>query len=71
MEKQRKLPNVGQPDNPEQIPTDNPSLFDLYESELTVDPIPVEDQKIEQQDEKDKERTKDSSSSERKYKRGF
>ncbi|SDE62137.1 hypothetical protein SAMN02799630_05947 [Paenibacillus sp. UNCCL117] len=71
MEKPKQVDNVGRRENPEQIPTDQPSLFDLYESERTVDPIPLEDQKISQQDEKHKERTKSSSGSERKYERGY
>ncbi|MCZ8523295.1 MULTISPECIES: hypothetical protein [Paenibacillus] len=54
-------------DHPEQYPTDKPSLFDLYESEQTVDAIPVEDLTLEQQEEKNGEETKHRSSSERKY----
>lgn len=57
----------GKRDNPEGIPTEKESLFDKFISQRTVDPIPVEDQTIEQQDEKDKTRTKRDSSSERKY----
>jgi hypothetical protein len=60
----------GKRDNPEGIPTEKESLFDKFVSERTVDPIPVEDQTIEQQDEKDKERTKQDSHSERKYRTG-
>ncbi|GIO14523.1 hypothetical protein J19TS2_40780 [Cohnella xylanilytica] len=55
-------------DHPEQYPTDKKSLFDMWESERNVDPIPVEDLGIEQRDEKAREKTKDASSSERKYK---
>lgn len=58
-------------DHPEQYPTDQPSLFDLHESEQHVDPIPVEDLTLEQQEEKDKEGTKHRSSSDKKYHTGF
>ncbi|RQW10982.1 hypothetical protein EH198_14485 [Paenibacillus rhizophilus] len=58
-------------DHPEQYPTDNPSLFDLHEDELHSDPIPVEDLKLEKQEEPDKEATKHRSSSDKKYHTGF
>ncbi|MBB3110627.1 hypothetical protein FHS18_002694 [Paenibacillus phyllosphaerae] len=58
-------------DHPEQYPTDQPSLFDMWESERHVDAIPVEELKISQDDEKDKSHTKDQSSSARKYHSGF
>ncbi|RCX20354.1 hypothetical protein DFP94_10376 [Fontibacillus phaseoli] len=58
-------------DHPEQYPTEQPSLFDRFESERNVDPIPVEDLNLQVRDEKDKEATKQSSSSERKYHTGF
>lgn len=54
-------------DNPEGTPTEKESLFDKFLSERTVDPIPEEDQTIEQRDEKNKTRTKQDSHSERKY----
>ncbi|MCP3762239.1 hypothetical protein NLX67_07535 [Domibacillus sp. A3M-37] len=57
----------GKMDNPEQIDTDKESLYDKFEEEQNVDAIPLEDLKIEQRDEKDKHKTKDSSSSEKKY----
>lgn len=57
--------------HPEQYPTDKPSLFDLHESEMHVDPIPVEDLKFEVQEERNKEATKHHSSSEGKYHTGF
>ncbi|NIK79657.1 hypothetical protein FHS15_004818 [Paenibacillus castaneae] len=55
-------------DHPEQYPTDKESLFDKYKSQQTVDPIPVEDLKMEKQEEKNKDKTKHRSSSENKYK---
>ncbi|WP_090830676.1 MULTISPECIES: hypothetical protein [unclassified Bacillus (in: firmicutes)] len=58
-------------DNPEQYPTENESLFDKFESEKNVDPIPMEDLKIEKREEKDGHHTKNSSSSNEKYKTGM
>jgi hypothetical protein len=58
----------GNRDHPEQYPTEEESLFDLFVSERTVDPIPVEDQKLEQREEQQRDgSSKSSSSSERKY----
>lgn len=54
-------------DNPEQYRTDKESLHDKFESELTVDPIPLEDLKQETHEEKNGQHTKDSSSSEKKF----
>lgn len=59
---------TGKRDHPEQYPTEKESLFDMYKSQQTVDPIPVEDLKQQAQDEKNKEETKRRSSSENKYK---
>ncbi|KAA9000970.1 hypothetical protein F4V43_14070 [Paenibacillus spiritus] len=58
-------------DHPEQYPTESESLFDRFESEQNVDPLPVEDLTLEQQEEKDKESTKQRSSSDRNYHTGF
>ncbi|WP_431089260.1 hypothetical protein [Paenibacillus sp. 8b26] len=57
-------------DHAEQYPTEQESLFDRFESEQTVDAIPVEDLKMEHQEEKDKDVTKHTSSSEKKYNGG-
>ena len=54
-------------DNPEQYSTSKESLHDKFESELTVDSIPLEDLRLEMKEEKDGRHTKDSSSSEKKY----
>lgn len=62
---------VSERDHAEQYPTEEPSLFDMYESERNVDPIPVEDLNLEVREEKNKEATKHASSSERKYHTGF
>ncbi|MFS0782654.1 hypothetical protein [Bacillus sp. 1P06AnD] len=69
MEKENKNTHKWKKDNrdhPEQYPTDNESLFDKFESEQNVDPIPMEELKQNAKDEKDKHHTKDTSSSERK-----
>ncbi|GAA0133445.1 hypothetical protein YSY43_02850 [Paenibacillus sp. YSY-4.3] len=58
-------------DHPEQYPTSNPSLFDMHESEMHVDPIPVEDLRLEVREEREKAVTKHRSSSEGKYHTGF
>ncbi|WP_100407995.1 hypothetical protein [Bacillus solitudinis] len=55
-------------DHPEQYPTEKESLFDQFESQQNVDPIPMEDLKIERREEKEKHKTKNESSSENKYK---
>ena len=54
-------------DHPEQYETSNESLFDKFESERTVDPIPMEDLTEEKQEEKHPQDTKDTSSSVKKY----
>lgn len=61
----------GKRDNPEGIPTEKENLLDRFKSEQTVDPIPVEDQGIEQREEREKDQTKRDSSSERKYRTGM
>ena len=58
-------------DHPEQYPTENESLFVMFESEQTVDAIPMEDVKEEWREEKAKHDTKSTSSSEKKYKTGM
>lgn len=59
-------------DHPEQYPTENESLFDKFEDEQHVDPIPMEDLNMEKQEEKQKNgESKSSSSTASKYKTGF
>ncbi|KOS00327.1 hypothetical protein, partial [Paenibacillus polymyxa] len=48
-------------DHAEQYPTEQESLFDRFEIEQTVDAIPVEDLKMERQEERDKDATKHTS----------
>lgn len=54
-------------DHPEQYETDEESLFDKFESEKNVDPLPIEDLNQEVKEERNKTKTKDSSSSEKKF----
>ncbi|ANF96611.1 MULTISPECIES: hypothetical protein [Paenibacillus] len=61
---------AGKRDNPEQYPTENESLFDRFKSEQTVDSLPIEDIKLEQQEEKDGEHIKRSSSSQNAFPEG-
>lgn len=71
-EKSRQSMNQhGNRDHPEQYPTDEESLFDLFLSERTVDSIPVEELNQQVKDEKNKEQSKHTSSSANKYKSGF
>lgn len=58
----------GKYDNPDMLDTDKESLFDMHEDMQTVDPLPVEELNDQVKDEKNKEDTKNTSSSERKYK---
>ncbi|WP_053361962.1 hypothetical protein [Bacillus sp. FJAT-27251] len=58
-------------DNPEQYRTDKESLHDMFESEQTVDALPVEDLKQEQAEEKDGSIIKNNSSSQEKYKEDY
>ncbi|MBG9544768.1 hypothetical protein ABE29_18945 [Cytobacillus firmus] len=61
----------GKMDNPEQYKTEKESLFDKYESEKNVDPIPMEDLKQEKEEEKNGSKIKSCSSTEEKYKADF
>lgn len=70
-EHENKLQNNHTMDHPEQYKTEEESLFDRFEDELNVDPIPMEDLNLEQQEEKDKEATKSNSSTEEKYRADY
>ncbi|MCF2944703.1 hypothetical protein L1N82_13890 [Paenibacillus tarimensis] len=57
----------GNRDHPEQYPTDEESLFDQFDSERNVDPLPMEDIAMELREEKKRDgEEKSDSSSERK-----
>ncbi|MCG7343769.1 hypothetical protein MHZ92_06465 [Sporosarcina sp. ACRSL] len=55
-------------DNPENLPTDKESIYDMHEDMQNVDPIPLEDVRMEQHEENHHRETKSNSSSEEKYK---
>ncbi|MHA6260909.1 hypothetical protein ACXYMX_13570 [Sporosarcina sp. CAU 1771] len=54
-------------DNPENLRTDKESIYDMHEDMKTVDAIPLEDLRLELQEEKVHRDTKSESSSEEKY----
>lgn len=54
-------------DNPENLPTDKESIYDMHEDMQTVDSIPLEDVRMEEEEENRPRDTKDSSSSEEKF----
>ncbi|MER1998810.1 MAG: hypothetical protein ABS882_03475 [Lysinibacillus sp.] len=54
-------------EKPDMVNSDKPSLFEMHEDMQTVDPLPVEELNEEVKDEKNKEHTKDSSASDKKY----
>lgn len=74
-DKKKDLPldnGPGNMDHPEQYPTEKESLFDKFKSEQHVDPIPMEDARLERQEEKQRDGTsKKRSSSADKYHSGF
>lgn len=55
-------------DNPENLPTKKESIYDMHEDMQNVDPIPLEDVRLEEHEENHHRDTKSSSSSEEKYK---
>lgn len=55
-------------DNPENLPTDKESIYDMHEDMKNVDPIPLEDIRLEEHEQKHQHDTKSRSSSEEKYK---
>ena len=54
-------------DNPEQFKTDKKTMHEMFKEEETVDSIPLEDLKQEQEEESKPRATKENSSSEEKY----
>lgn len=51
-------------DQPDRIKSDKKNILDRHEDEMHTDPVPVEDQKIDQKNEKKKRQTQSDSSSE-------
>ena len=68
-EPQRKAKKSDRPfmDNPENLKTDNESIYDMHEDMQTVDAIPLEDVKQELREEKVHRDSKNKSSSEDKF----
>ncbi|PIC57409.1 hypothetical protein CSV61_12760 [Sporosarcina sp. P3] len=66
-EKDRKKAKGGYMDNPENLKTDKESIYDMHEDMQTVDAIPLEDVRMEEEEERNHRETKDRSSSEEKY----
>ncbi|MGX9134461.1 hypothetical protein ACWV26_08770 [Rummeliibacillus sp. JY-2-4R] len=54
-------------DNPDLVDTDKESIFDMDESMQNVDPIPVEELNEQVKDEKNKEKTKSTSSTDKRF----
>ncbi|MFB1080962.1 hypothetical protein [Jeotgalibacillus sp. JSM ZJ347] len=50
-------------DQPDRINSDRKNILDRHEDEKHTDPVPVEDQKIDQKNEKKKRHTQSDSSS--------
>ncbi len=68
MSKDKKQLSRGKMDNPEHTLTDKEHILDKFEEEQNVDPIPIEDLRQENKEERHKHDTKQSSSSEKKFK---
>ncbi|WP_153731685.1 hypothetical protein [Sporosarcina obsidiansis] len=66
---EKDRPNAKGPymDNPENLRTDKESIYDMHEDMQTVDPIPLEDVRMEAEEERHHRETKNRSSSEEKY----
>ncbi|MFD1927925.1 hypothetical protein ACFSFY_07635 [Sporosarcina siberiensis] len=62
-ERDRKDAEGSYMDNPENLRTDKESIYDMHEDLQTVDSIPLEDLRMELEDEKLHHKTKNSSSS--------
>lgn len=58
-------------DHPEQYKTKEESLFDTFPEEKNVDPLPMEDLKLEKREERNKKKQKNHSSTQEKYKVDF
>ncbi len=63
-EKDRKDADGPFMDNPENLKTEKESIYDMHEDMQNVDPIPLEDLKMEEREEKAHRDTKSQSSSE-------
>lgn len=68
MPKDKKQLSRGKMDNPENSLTDEEHMLDRFEEEQNVDSIPLEDLRQENEEERHPHDTKNSSSSEKKFK---
>ena len=66
-ERDREKKDGAAMDNPEQFKTDKKTMHEMFKEEQTVDSIPLEDLKQEQQEEKNPRDTKNNSSSDEKF----
>jgi hypothetical protein len=66
-ERDRKDADGPYMDNPEYLRTDKESIYDMHEDMKTVDAIPLEDSRMELQEQKFHRDTKSNSSSEERY----
>lgn len=66
-EKDRADAKGGYMDNPENLKTDKESIYDMHDDMQTVDAIPLEDVRMEAEEERNHRETKKHSSSEEKY----
>ena len=66
-ERDRKDADGPYMDNPEYLRTDKESIYDMHEDMKTVDAIPLEDSRMELQEQKVHRDTKSNSSSEEMY----
>ncbi len=66
-ERDRKDAHGAYMDNPDHIPTDKESIYDMHKDMQTVDAIPLEDARMEWEEEEDHRSTKHNSSSAEKY----
>ncbi|ARJ38482.1 hypothetical protein CSV71_10810 [Sporosarcina sp. P21c] len=66
-EKDRDKAEGGYMDNPENLKTDKESIYDMHEDMQTVDAIPLEDVRMEEEEERNHRETKNRSSSEEKF----
>ncbi|MFA9559148.1 hypothetical protein ACERII_17710 [Evansella sp. AB-rgal1] len=62
MSNEKRVRKKSKTDHPEQFPTEEESIFDKFDSQVHVDPIPLEDVRLEEREEREKTKTKNKSS---------
>lgn len=63
----KKQAKTRKTNNPDVLNTEKESIFDMHEDMKTVDPIPVEELNEKVKDEKNKKKTKNTSSTDTRY----